>query len=199
MRRVINIRPRATASDAHGSGRRIHVYVLDAGKIDHQSIVNNSQASGIVAAASDGHAQALLPTEIECGNDIGHVSTLGDQARFAADHGVVYFACFVVSRVGGFNQLATELISEFIDGFLLHGFLLIRGNITGSNITLQSQAFRKRSLGKSLPFDRVLHLVLGQLMQPRGAPKLKQAGTCPSGKLNRAVVAELSPGSISAM
>ena len=54
------------------------------------------------------------------GDDVGHVDALGDEARFAADHGVIDFARFFVARVGGFDQLAPKLSFELSDRFLLH-------------------------------------------------------------------------------
>ena len=49
-------------------------------------------------------------------DDVGHVGALRDQARLAADHGVVDFAGLVVARVFRLDQFAAELSSELIDG-----------------------------------------------------------------------------------
>jgi hypothetical protein len=60
---------------------------------------------------------------------VGYVGTLGDQTRFAINHGVVDFALFLVLLAGRFNQLTAELTFEFIDIFLLHVFLSFRATL----------------------------------------------------------------------
>src|SRR5436190_16505794 len=124
MRCVVHVGPGATAANANGPGRRVNMDVPDEGEIDDQAIVTDSQTSGIVAAAADGHAQVLLVPEANGGNDVGHIGASCDQARFTADHGVVDFPRLLVTRVGGLDQLAPELSFQLIYGFLLHASIL---------------------------------------------------------------------------
>jgi hypothetical protein len=145
MRCVVNIAPGATAPHAHSPCRGIDMNVLDEGEIDDQAVVADSQASGVMAPASNRNPQILLPAETNGGNYVGHVGALGDQARFTANHGVIHFALFLVARVGGLDQIAPELTFEFSDSFLLHSFLHIRKNIADSISTLRWETFRNRS------------------------------------------------------
>src|SRR6185436_6736195 len=93
-------------------------------EINDQAIVTDSQTSGIMAAAADGHPQVLIVPEANGGDNVGHIGAFCDQARFAADHAVVYLPRLLVTRVGGLDQLAPELTFELIYCFLLHGFIL---------------------------------------------------------------------------
>ena len=121
MRRVVNIAPGATAANAHGLCRWIDMNILDEGEIDDQAVVTDSQPSGVMSAAANRNPQTVLPAEANGGDHVGHVSALGDQTWFAADHGVIDFARFFIARVGGLDQLAPELTFELSNGFLLHG------------------------------------------------------------------------------
>jgi hypothetical protein len=123
MRRVINVAPGATAAHPHSSCCGIDMNVLDAGEIDDQAIVADSQTSGVMAPASNRNPQIMLLAKTNGGHHIGHVSALGDQTRFATNHGVIDFALFFVARVSGLEQITPELSFEFIDCFLLHRFL----------------------------------------------------------------------------
>src|SRR4029077_3602104 len=121
VRRMVHITPHASAANAHRSGCGIDVNVFDTRQVNHQAIITNSQPTGIVASTAYRYQQVILPGEMNGGNDIRNISAHSDEPRFAADHRVIHFACFVVTRVGGFNQLATELASELSNGFLVHG------------------------------------------------------------------------------
>src|SRR6266498_5612130 len=137
---VVNVAPTAAAAHSHSSCCRIDMNKLNPGQIDDQAIVADPQATGIVASTSNRYLERMLLPEMNGGHHIGHVCAKSDQARLLADHGVVHFARLVVFRVGGFNQLATELIPELSYGFL-HGVLLIRGRFTDSIATLHCEAF----------------------------------------------------------
>jgi hypothetical protein len=99
------------------------VDVLDRGEIDDQAAVTDSQPAGIVAPAPDGNVKILFSGELNGGHDVRRVRAPGDQARSAADHGVIDLAGFLVARVRGFDQITPETSPELSDGFLLHRFL----------------------------------------------------------------------------
>jgi hypothetical protein len=147
MRCVINIAPGATATHTDSPCRWIDMNVLDEGEIDDQAIVADSQTSGVMAPASNRNPQIMLPAEMNGGNHVGHVSALGDQTRFAANHGVIDFALLLVARVGGLDQITPELTFEFSDSFLLHGFLHNLGKYRGFDKYLAMGGVRNRSGG----------------------------------------------------
>src|ERR1700722_11550649 len=86
-----------------------------------------------MAATSDRYQQVILPGKMYGREDIRNVSALSDEPRSAADHRVIDFACLVVTRVCGFDQLASELALELSNGFLVHRFLSDPGNSHGFN------------------------------------------------------------------
>ncbi len=120
MRRVIYIAPGGSATHTYRLCRWIDVNVLDGGKVDDQTIVTDSQASGIMPAASNRNAQIMFSAEMNGGHHVGYIRAFGDQTRFAIDHRVVYFAFFLVLRICRLNQITAELAFEFGDIFLLH-------------------------------------------------------------------------------
>src|ERR1700677_73761 len=126
VRSVVHVTPRGSAAYADGSCRGVDMHVLDARQIDDETIITNSQPSGVMASSSDRYQQVVFPGEMNGGDDIRNVSAQGDEPRFAADHRVIHFARFVVTRVCGFDQLAAELAFESSNGFLVHRFLPIR-------------------------------------------------------------------------
>ena len=63
----------------------------------------------------------VLVAELKGGDYIRHIGAPGDQTGFAADHGVMDFACVLVPSAGGFEQFAPKLGFELGDCFLLHG------------------------------------------------------------------------------
>src|SRR5581483_8509107 len=73
-----------------------------------------------MTTASNRDQQIMLPAEVNGGNHVGHVRTLGDQTGFAANHSVIDLALFFVARICGLDQITPKLAFEFIDGFLLH-------------------------------------------------------------------------------
>ena len=115
MRGMIHIAPDASAADAHGVRRRIHMHVLDAGKIDGQRIVGDAEAAGIVAAAANGDAQSAGSSEFHGRDHVRHVDALGDEPRLLVDHPVVDFAGVLVGAAAGLNQFSAKLGAELGD------------------------------------------------------------------------------------
>src|ERR1700689_1922299 len=107
VRSVVHVPPRASAAYTDDSCRRVDVNVFDARQINDQTVITNSQPSRVMAPASDRYQQVILPGEMNGGYDIRNVSAKSDKPRLAADHRVIHFACFVVTCVCGFDQLAS--------------------------------------------------------------------------------------------
>src|SRR5277367_6751331 len=135
VRSVVHVTPRGSAAYADGSCRGVDVNVFDARQVNHETIITNSQPSGVMASTSDRYQQVIFSGKMNGGDNIRNVTAQSDEPRFAADHRVIHFACFVVTRVCGFDQLPSELALELGNGFLVHRFLSIRG--TDSTLTVQ--------------------------------------------------------------
>ena len=93
---MVDIAPGATATDRGRSGSWINPAISDRRQINHQSVVRNAKAGGIMASASDGNWQPAVAAEI---NAVDHVRDIGasrDHARLLLDHRVVNLAGVVV-------------------------------------------------------------------------------------------------------
>src|ERR1700676_974814 len=112
MRGVIHVAPDAAAADTHSVSRGIHLHVLDAGKVDGQGIVPDTEAAGIVAAAADGDAQSAGSPEFDSRDHVRHVHALGDEPRLLVNHPVVDFAGVVVGWAAWLNQFSAKLRAE---------------------------------------------------------------------------------------
>ena len=112
---VVHFPPNASASDAHALRLGVHPHVAHRGQINDQPVVANSQAAGIVAAASDGSEQMTLATEFHCGHHIGYIGAPRDQQRPLVDHAVIDFAGFPVSGIVAPDQLSAQLGFELIN------------------------------------------------------------------------------------
>ena len=70
MRCMINIAPDASAADRDRAGCRIDPRVFDRREIDHQTVIANSQAACVVAAAADGDQQIVISGEVHGTDDV---------------------------------------------------------------------------------------------------------------------------------
>ena len=77
---MIHLTPSATAPDPNGSCHRVNARVLYEREIDDQAVITHTQTTGIVASASKGYKHTVLAAEIDCGDNVRHIRTLGDQA-----------------------------------------------------------------------------------------------------------------------
>ena len=64
MRSMIHIAPDASAADCDSASRRIDSRVLDRRKINHETVITNSQSTCIVTAAADGDEQIVISGEV---------------------------------------------------------------------------------------------------------------------------------------
>src|ERR1700687_3430208 len=73
VRGVIHIAPDTSAADTHRLRCRIHMDVLDAGKIDGQRIVGDAESAGIVTTAANGDLQSAGTSEGHRRDDVRYV------------------------------------------------------------------------------------------------------------------------------
>src|SRR5262249_6862494 len=96
--------------------------VFDRRKIDHQTVVTNSQPTRIVAAAANRNKQIVVSREVYGTNHIGHVYAPRDQARLFVDHSIVNLSSFIVILIAWFDQAPTQVSFEIDDRvFVEHG------------------------------------------------------------------------------
>src|SRR4029077_12572614 len=96
MRRMIDVAPGAPAAGGHRTRRRVNACVLYEPEIDHQSVITNSEAAAVMSPASDGKEEIIFSGKVYGMNNIGHIRTTRNQARFLVDHRIVNFASIVV-------------------------------------------------------------------------------------------------------
>jgi hypothetical protein len=113
---MIDIPPGTTAADGHGSGIEIDARVFDLGEIDHQGVIGDSEAAGVVPAATNREQHFVFPGEIDASDDVRDVHALCDQARLLIDHRVVNFAGIGVIFVGGLDHAASQYLFQFANG-----------------------------------------------------------------------------------
>ena len=89
---VVNVAPGAASPDSDGSGGGIDVHVADEREIDDQTIIADSQPSGVMSATPNRNQEAVLAPEVDRSNDIGYVGAACDQGGVPVDHAVVDLA-----------------------------------------------------------------------------------------------------------
>jgi hypothetical protein len=68
-----------------------------------------------VATAADRHLQVQLSSEVDGVDDVGHAAASGNQCGAFVDQAVVDFACLLVARIGGLEELPREPAGKFAD------------------------------------------------------------------------------------
>ena len=89
--------------DPHGAHQR---------QVEHQPAVAHGVARDIVAAATDGHRQAMVAGEAHGVDDVGDAAAAHDRVRAAIDHRVPHGPCRVVARIAGDQHLALQAAAQ---------------------------------------------------------------------------------------
>lgn len=88
-------------------------------EIDDETIVDEGQTGAVVPAATDGKIQTVAAGEVDGGNDIGNVLTVGDECGTSVDHGIVNGSCPVIVGVGGSHEVSLQPAGERGNGLLI--------------------------------------------------------------------------------
>ena len=73
MRGVIHVAPNASAADSDSARRRIDPRVFDRAQVNDQTVVANSQASGVMTSAADCDEQIIFSGKVYAANYVSHV------------------------------------------------------------------------------------------------------------------------------
>ena len=109
---MIDVAPERSATNQDRLLLRIDTDVPHRRQIDHQAVVADAKADGVVAAAANRHDQLLLAREVHCGLHVCDVGAFRDQPGPAIDHSVVDLACLVVLRIARRDELAAQRTLE---------------------------------------------------------------------------------------
>ena len=132
MRRMIDVAGCAATFDANGLRRRVHAHALHHRQIDHQPVVAAAEARAVVTAATNREQQALVASEVDGRDDVGHVDAARDQTRPLVDHAVVQGACSVVVGIARLNQSSAKILLKRCNRLFGHGGLReVRRSSTG--------------------------------------------------------------------
>src|SRR5207302_10680464 len=112
---AVDVAPGAASADAHGSRLGINARVADEREIDDQAIIADPQPSGVVSAAPDRNEEAVLTTEVDCRNDVGHVGATRDQGGTLVDHTVVDLACSIVALIALLKEFSPQARFQSVD------------------------------------------------------------------------------------
>jgi hypothetical protein len=61
-----------------------------------------------VSAASDSNEEAILTSEVDYRENVGHIGTTRDQSGMFIDHSVVDFPCRIVALIAWLKEFSTE-------------------------------------------------------------------------------------------
>src|ERR1041385_3887941 len=119
MRGVIDIAPGATAADSDRARRWINTRIFYRTQIDDQAVITNSQASCVMATATDRDQNIILSCEIYRANYVRYVRATRDEPRLLVDHPVIHLASFIIILVAGLDQFAAQVCFEISDGIFV--------------------------------------------------------------------------------
>ena len=85
-------------------------------EIDHETIVDATQARAVVAAAADGDIEAGLAPGLHSRDHVRNVCALRDHARTLVDHRVVQLAGILVTGVAGLDDPSPESRPQRLEG-----------------------------------------------------------------------------------
>ena len=119
MRGVIHVAPNASAADSDSARRRIDPCVFDRAEVNDQTVVANSQASGVMTSAADCDEQIIFSGKVYAANYVSHVRAPRDQARLFVDHSIVNLASIIVIVVARLYQSSAQVCFEIGDGIFV--------------------------------------------------------------------------------
>ena len=105
---MVDVAPERSAADEDGLLLRIDAHVSHGRQIDHQAVVTDPEADGVVAAAANRHEQVLLAGEVHRRLDVGDIRAPRDEPGPPIDHRVVDLAGLVVLRVARRDELPAQ-------------------------------------------------------------------------------------------
>jgi hypothetical protein len=105
MAGVIHIALRATGIHPHSAVGGIDSDALHRRKVNHQSLITNSQPGTVVTSTADGDRKAILAGKIHRCHCVRHVRATNDNDETPIDHRIVHFASAFIFTAGGGNQL----------------------------------------------------------------------------------------------
>ena len=90
-------------------------------EIDDQPVVDGAQPRAVVAAAADGHDDAVVTGEVDRGDDVGDSGALGDEGRVLVDHRVVDGARLVIAGITALDEMAAHGGGQSLHGRFVEG------------------------------------------------------------------------------
>jgi hypothetical protein len=68
-----------------------------------------------MSTASNGNRHLIVPTKVDCMDDIRGIHATRNQRRSFVDHGIVNFARFIIASIAWLDQFAAQLSGEGVD------------------------------------------------------------------------------------
>ena len=116
LRLAVVLRPRNAALRPRGARDRIDVNTFHWRQVDHQPAVDRRAAGDVVAAAADGHLQAVFARQVHGVHYIRRVPAARDQGGPFVDQTVVHAPRLVVTDVERLEELSSEARRELVQG-----------------------------------------------------------------------------------
>jgi len=109
MRGMIDIAPRASATDGDGPSRRIDTRVFHQSQVDYQTTIADSKASGVVSAAADCEKEIIFSGKIYRADYIRDIRAARYRAWLFVYHSIVHFPGFIVALIAWFDQSSSQV------------------------------------------------------------------------------------------
>ena len=118
LRRLVEIEPCRAAVGAGDPRLAIHFDPAHQREVDHQPVITDAVAGGIVPPSAHGQGQLVRPCEIESDRDIASAEATRDHRRPAIDERIEAAAYCVVLGVGGADDGASQRPSQLVQALV---------------------------------------------------------------------------------
>src|SRR5262245_16872779 len=104
MGSVIDVALRTAGFHTGRTCSRVDAHASHPAEVDHQTVVDASEAGPVVAATANGDRETVVASEIDGCHHVGCVSTLHYDQRTLVNHGVEESARFLVARLAALDH-----------------------------------------------------------------------------------------------
>src|SRR5215475_3093437 len=113
---LVELRPGDPRLCTRCAAGRVDPNPLHPGEVDHEATVTHGQTRHIVTTPMHRHQKAVVPGEIDGGNDICGPRTAGDESGAPINHAIPDLTSVLITLVSGTEQIPPQAGLEPLDG-----------------------------------------------------------------------------------